>query len=105
MGMSLGFLMKNNPEVHLLSALAAGLIALLSGFVPTPPSIRPLIVSIMSFNPLSGLAKILLNIGRGFPLEENATVFASATLAAATVGAFFIRMFDWQEIFHKLPEK
>ncbi|MFC1823619.1 ABC transporter permease [Thermodesulfobacteriota bacterium] len=58
-GIILGFLLKNNPEVHLFGALSVGIIAFISGLFPVPERIAPILDPIIAWNPLSYLMKVL----------------------------------------------
>jgi ABC-type multidrug transport system permease subunit len=59
LGLGLGLSLRSNPEVHLFGALAAGVLLALSGQIPVPARVRPLLVPIARWNPVSRFAASL----------------------------------------------
>jgi len=59
LGQGLGRLAKSNAEVHLGGALGVGLVAFLSGLIPTPGPLAGLLKPVWGLSPVRGLAEAL----------------------------------------------
>jgi hypothetical protein len=70
LGLALGLSLRSNPEVHLFGALASGVLLALSGRIPVPERIRPLLEPVARWNPVSRFAAALAQVAGGTPLER-----------------------------------
>ena len=71
-GLILGWLMKNNPEVHLFGGLVVMGVGLLSGLVPVPSRIGPFVDVTADFSPVGRLADALERTVTGAPQQHGA---------------------------------
>ena len=82
LGLALGLSLRSNPEVHLFGALAAGVLLALSGQIPVPEKIRPLLEPIARWNPVSRFTVALAQMtggsaARRIPVGELAFLLLS----------------------------
>jgi ABC-type multidrug transport system permease subunit len=65
LGLLLGWAMRSNPEVHLIGALATATIAFISGILPVPVRVRPVIETASRWSPLHLLSLNLAHMEKG----------------------------------------
>jgi len=96
-GLALGRLMKNNPEVHLFGGLIVMGVGLLSGLVPVPSRIEPIVRVTALFSPVGRLANALEKAVTGAPQHEGA--LAGALFFLFFTGFLMFRAVDWRTRF------
>ncbi|MBI4772714.1 MAG: ABC transporter permease [Deltaproteobacteria bacterium] len=96
-GFTLGWVMKNNPEVHLCGGLIVMGVGLLSGLVPVPSRIEPLVEVTAIFSPVGRLADALERAVTGVPQHEGA--LAGALFFLIFSGTLIGRAVDWRTRF------
>ena len=94
LGAALAAVMKSNPEVHLFAALGVGIIAFVSGLVPTPARARALVNAASGFSPPAWLARALEDLGSAEPGGAGAGWPAAAVVLAAFAAAVVLRASD-----------
>ncbi len=98
LGMILGHVMKSNPEVHLIGALAVAFIALISGIIPAPSRFHGFVQTILPWNPVALLAKNLTGLLEGKEADKMIMIIFSSVFIGVTVIIFFLRLINWKEI-------
>ena len=88
LGVLLAHFIESNGEVHLIGALAVGLVAFGSGLMPAPPRLLPLIAFLKPWNPVALLADGLG--GLAIPGSTISTVWAILLIPFALL--MFFRM-------------
>ncbi len=92
LGMLLAGVMRSNPEVHLLGALAVGLIAFVSGLLPVPQRVRPMVDVTAAWNPIAALARALTAAAQpDAPSGGAAATIAAGAAVALTAALILIR--------------
>ncbi len=90
LGIGTGRLARNNAEVHLLGALATGILALLSGVVPLPDRLAFLAAS-TAFNPVAGLHRALTELATGLAVVRATEIAGSSLVLVAVFAAAAVR--------------
>ncbi len=94
-GMALASVLRSSPEVHLLGALAVGVVAFLSGVFPVPGRLGRLIESIGPWDPVAALARLLTAIAEDGPAATGAGwAAAGGAVVAVTAACLAWRGFD-----------
>jgi ABC-type multidrug transport system permease subunit len=83
-GMALAAVARSNPEVHLLGALAVGIVAMAGGVIPVPAQLEGIVAATSPMNPVAALAAALARAaGDGPGPGEAWSVAGGAALALA----------------------
>ncbi len=91
LGMLLATVVRSNAEVHLVGALAVGLVALASGLFPLPRRVDFIVQTVAAFNPIAYLARDLSEIVQGQQTPALAGTVAAAGVLAALAAALVLR--------------
>jgi len=91
LGMLLAMAVRSNAEVHLIGALAVGLVALASGLFPLPDRVDFVVQTVAAFNPIAYLARDLSEIAQGRQAAELASTVAAAGVLGALAAALVLR--------------
>ncbi len=91
-GVWIGWLMKSNPEVHLIGGLSVGAVAFVSGLFPVPERVSWVVDFFLPWNPVSRLARLLEQtaLGGGGGGAEN---WIGAAILMVVVCLLFQRFF------------
>jgi hypothetical protein len=95
LGVLLGWAMRSNPEVHLIGALATATMAFLSGILPVPIRVRPVILTLSRWSPLYHLSLTLTHIREGTLLGDNLKLVLWSFFLVLVVSYFIIRISNW----------
>ena len=79
LGMLIGYVTGNSAQVHLFSALICGLIAFVSGVIPTVQKLSWL-TSAMTWNPLYRFLSALIDLANGTPGVSVLNLIVSLTV-------------------------
>ncbi|MFC1863350.1 hypothetical protein ACFL1Z_05285, partial [Thermodesulfobacteriota bacterium] len=90
LGILLGFIVKNNSEVHLFGALGAGIIAFLSGLFPTHSGVKGVIETINEWNTLSLLGKSLEGLTIGYTSTNVSFAFLCIFIFIAFLSILYL---------------
>ncbi len=98
LGMILGYVMKSNPEVHLIGALAVAFIAFISGIIPVPAILHRFVQIILPWNPVALLARYLTELLHGKEADNEIMFIFSIVFVSIIVIVFLLRIINWREI-------
>jgi hypothetical protein len=105
LGMVLGHVMKSNPEVHLIGALAVAFIAFISGIIPVPMLFHGFVQTVLPWNPVALLASNLTELLQGREVDKEIMVIFSSVFVGVMVIVSFLRIINWREIAAKKDKK
>jgi hypothetical protein len=98
-GMLLGFAMKSNSEVHLVGALAIGILAFISDIIPVPGRLIQIIETTGRWSPVAAFARSLERLALGTGTVGSMEVLASGIFICVMFAIFIFRISPWELIF------
>jgi len=93
-GVLVGWVMKSNPEVHLIGGISVGIVVFISGLFPTPERIARPIAFIAPWNPVSELARLLEQAVEGVQSAGAMESWFGAMILIAAAGLLVGRFFS-----------
>lgn len=97
LGVLLGLALRTNPEVHLVGALAVGLIAFFSGLIPTPTQMKTFLGAVLPWNPVNHLRKALFFAGIDQPFSAPIPSLALGIFLSIMIIIFLLRAIGWRQ--------
>ena len=100
-GMLLGLAARSNAEVHLFSALATAVVALLSGLFPISERIAWFVKPVAAWNPVAHLASSLRELATGNVSPGLTGAVCGAVVLCVLGAAVLLRACDWKAVVTK----